>query len=58
MQSFLRHNFQMETNLDITLRLNIKTNSFIKYQFQYYMLGKKSLACYIIPFNRGLGLDN
>ena len=52
MQSFLRHNFQMETNLDITLRLNIKTNSFIKYQFQYY------IACYIIPFNRGLGLDN
>lgn len=53
MQSFLRHNFQMETNLDITLRLNIKTNSFIKYQFQHYMSG-----FYIIPFNRGLGLDN
>ena len=40
MQSFHRHNFQMETNLDITLRLNIKTNiqpsgvyHFIKYQF-------------------------
>ena len=49
MQSFLRHNFQMETNLDITLRLNIKTN---------IQPSGGTKACYIIPFNRGLGLDN
>ena len=37
----------METNLDITPRLNIITN-----------FSASGIACYIIPFNRGLGLDN
>ena len=61
MKSFPRHNFLMKTNLDITLRLSIKTNisplgmyHFIKYQFQHYMYGKKgpfTIQYYILRLN-------